>query len=256
MRVVSLTCSNTEIVCALGRAGDLVGIDDFSDYPAAAVARLPRVGPDLGIDIAKVEALAPDLVLASLTVPGHEKVVAALAATGLPYLAPAPESLADVARDVREIARHLGVAARGEQLASELEAAFVPSPLIAGGRPRIAIQWWPKPAILPGRRSWASELIELAGGESLLGGEEVASRPVADEEFARLAADAIVISWCGVEEAKYRPEVVARNPAWQEVPAVRHGRIFKVAEAFLGRPGPRLRQGLEALRAVVAACRP
>lgn len=253
MRVVSLTCSNTEIVCALGRADDLVGVDDFSDFPPSVVERLPRLGPDLGIDIEKVKALEPDLVLASLTVPGHEKVVEGIMAAGLPYIAPAPECLEDVARDVRHIARLLGVEAVGEKLAGELEDAFRPRQAPTR-RPKIAIQWWPKPVILPGRRSWAHDLIELAGGENLLGGEDIKSRPMGDEEFARLAPDAVVISWCGVELHKYRPEVVARNPAWQEVPAIRRGRIFKVSEAFLGRPGPRLREGLEELRAVVAAC--
>lgn len=254
MRVVSLTCSNTEIVCALGRAGDLVGVDDWSDYPPEVVEQLPRVGPDLGIDVEKVVALEPDLVLASLTVPGHEKVVEKIAAAGLRYVAPAPETLADVARDVRDIARLLGVAERGEELALRLEEAFA-AVVAEGPRPKIAIQWWPKPAILPGKRSWASDLIALAGGESLIGQEDVKSRPVGDEEFAALAPDAVVISWCGVEEKNYRPEVVARNPAWQDVPAIRHGRIFKISEAFLGRPGPRLVEGLEALRQVVAACR-
>lgn len=254
MRVVSLTCSNTEIVCALGRADELVGVDDWSDYPPEVVGRLPRVGPDLGIDVEMVKRLEPDLVLASLTVPGHEKVVERVAAAGLRYIAPAPESLHDVARDVLQIARLLGVEERGEELARELEQAFAPRDHRPGPRPKIAIQWWPKPAILPGRRSWAHDLIELAGGENLLGNEEVKSRPVTDEEFAELAPDAVVISWCGVEEEKYRPEVVARNPLWQAVPAIREGRIYKISEAFLGRPGPRLREGLLALRAVIEAC--
>lgn len=46
LRLVSLACSNTEIVCALGLAERLVAVDDHSDFPAAVVAGLPRVGPD------------------------------------------------------------------------------------------------------------------------------------------------------------------------------------------------------------------
>ena len=60
MRIVSLTCSNTEIVCALGCADRLVGVDNHSDYPAQVVKRTPRVGPDLTIDIQKVVDLKPD----------------------------------------------------------------------------------------------------------------------------------------------------------------------------------------------------
>src|SRR5258706_2399073 len=78
VRVVSLTCSNTEIVCALGLAECLVGVDNHSDYPVDVVTPLPRVGPDLDIDVDRVRALEPDLVLASLTVPGHERIVAEL----------------------------------------------------------------------------------------------------------------------------------------------------------------------------------
>ena len=62
MRIVSLACSNTEIVCALGCADLLVGVDDHSDHPEDVVARLPKVGPDLEIDVDRVAALEPDLV--------------------------------------------------------------------------------------------------------------------------------------------------------------------------------------------------
>ena len=88
MRIVSLACSNTEIVCALGCADLLVGVDDHSDFPTDVVGPLPKVGPDLDIDVERVAALEPDLVLATLTVPGHEKIVEQLEIAGLPYIAP------------------------------------------------------------------------------------------------------------------------------------------------------------------------
>jgi iron complex transport system substrate-binding protein len=70
MRIVTHTCSNTEIVCALGRGDWLVGVDDHSDHPPEVVQALPRIGPDLDVDIARISALEPDLVITSLTVPG------------------------------------------------------------------------------------------------------------------------------------------------------------------------------------------
>jgi len=252
-RVVSTTCSNTEIVCALGCASALVGTDDYSDYPPEVVAHLPRVGPDLGIDPARVKALAPDLVLASLTVPGHERVVAALRAAGLPVLAPAPRSIADVLADVRTIARALGVEARGIELAASMERELAPRSPRADGAPppRILIEWWPKPVIVPGRRSWATDLIARAGGVNPLADADVESTPLAPGEVDGLGVEAIVIAWCGVPTAKYRPRLVATRPGWADVPAVRAGRIQPISEAFLGRPGPRLVCGLQALRAVV-----
>ncbi len=256
MRIVSLACSNTEIVCALGRADFLVGVDDHSDYPEGVVASLPRVGPDLEIDVDRVEALEPDLVLASLTVPGHEKVVEEVDARGLPYIAPEPTSLPDVYENIRTIAELLGVPERGRELAQEMRAVLGDGSRDAGEPregPSILVQWWPKPVIAPGRRSWTTDVIERAGGRNPLGREPVKSRPMEDTEVHRLAPDAIILSWCGVDPAKYRPDVIYRNEEWQDLPALQEQRVFCVPEAYLGRPGPRLLDGYREIRRVIEA---
>ncbi len=253
MRVVSLACSNTEIVCALGCAGMLVGVDDHSDFPEAVVAALPRVGPDLDIDVEKVVALAPDLVLASLTVPGHERIVERLVEAGLEFIAPEPTKHADVLSDVQEIAGRLGVSERGDALVAELSRALSPHTPPRGGRPRVLVEWWPKPVIVPGRDSWVTELIWLAGGENPFAHREVKSTPITDDEAVDAAPDAVVMSWCGVRTEKYHRRVVERREAWRALPALRHGHIVPIAEAYLGRPGPRLVDGLMALRQVVLA---
>jgi iron complex transport system substrate-binding protein len=250
VRIVSLTCSNTEIVCSLGRADDLVGVDDHSDFPVSVVTKLPRVGPDLGVDVARVAALRPDLVLASLTVPGHERVVAELEAAGLPFFAPEPVSLEDVYDDIVQIASRLGVFARGAELVEEMRRAMPERPK-STNVPRLLVEWWPKPVIVPGRQSWVHDLIERAGGENPFGARAVKSTPIRDDEAVAAAPDAVIMAWCGVRLEKYRPEVVYRRPAWQHVPALTHRRVFAVAEAFLGRPGPRLVEGYRALRDIV-----
>lgn len=254
MRVVAHSCSNTEIVCALGCADLLVGVDDHSDHPADVVARLPRIGPDLHTDVERVVALRPDLVVASLTVPGHERNIEAMQRAGLPVLVVEPLSLDDVYRDVRVIAAALGVPERGEALAAELRAELDAPPPSLPYRPAVLVEWWPKPVIVPGRRSWVHDLIDRAGGRNVLGDRDVASSPVTDAEVVAMAPDAVVIAWCGVPEHKYRPEVVLRRPGWRDVPAVRDRRVVSIHEAYLGRPGPRLVDGLRALRRVVTNC--
>jgi iron complex transport system substrate-binding protein len=305
MRLVSLACSNTEIVHALGCSHLLVGVDDHSDWPPAVVDPLPKLGPDLEPDVETVAALEPDLVLATLTVPGHEKVVARLEEAGLPFIAPEPVSIPDVYRDIREIAVRLGVPERAEELIAEMRAELgngeagtegadpggsdrggekkrgqpttpddgtgvgrppAPDDGPVGGsdagagaadpsRPSILVQWWPKPVITPGRLSWATQLIEAAGGRAVLGHEDVKSRPMKDAEVAERAPDAVVLSWCGVHPEKYRPDVVLRNEAWQELAFVRERRVYCVGEPYLGRPGPRLVEGVRAMRAIVAELR-
>jgi iron complex transport system substrate-binding protein len=257
MRIVSLACSNTEIVCALGCADLLVGVDDHSDFPVDVVRTLPKVGPDLHIDVAAVAALEPDLVLATLTVPGHEKVVERLEAAGLAFVAPEPTSLADVYRDILDIGDLLGVAPRARALVGEMRAELEgsqearPAAGPLANPPSILVQWWPKPVITPGRYSWATDVIRAAGGRAVIGDEEVKSRPMTDDEVAELAPDAVVLSWCGVHPDKYRPDVVLGNERWQKLDFVREGRVYCVGEPFLGRPGPRLVEGVRALRGIV-----
>lgn len=256
MRIVSLTCSNTEIVCALGRGADLVGVDDHSDFPVDVVARLPRVGPDLDIDVEKVAALRPDLVLASLTVPGHERILERLSRARLPFVASEPTSVADVHADVRAIGKLLGAEREADEVSSGMRAEMG-SPAVSPGtalasRPTVLVEWWPKPVIVPGRLSWVTEMLALSGGRGPIDDEPVKSRPVTDDEVRAKNPDAIVIAWCGVPFGKYRPSVVRRREAWRGVTAVERGHIYCVPEAFLGRPGPRLVDGVRALRRVVA----
>jgi iron complex transport system substrate-binding protein len=251
MRVVSHTCSNTEIVCALGCADMLVGVDQDSDFPPEVVEALPKLGRDLSLDVERVRALKPDLVLTSLTLPGHEKIVAELAAQGLPSIVCEPLRMDDVYSDIRRIADALGVSERGARLADELRAAMPPITPRADA-PKILVEWWPKPVIAPTYDSWASELVELAGAVNPWGRDPGKSRPLTDDEVRAAAPDVIVMAWCGVPFENYRADIVSRRPGWADVPAVRNGRIHAITEAWLGRPGPRLAEGYRALRALVA----
>ncbi|MEX2498184.1 MAG: cobalamin-binding protein [Wenzhouxiangellaceae bacterium] len=253
MRIVAHTCSNTEIVCALGRADWLVGVDDHSDFPVEVVERLPRIGADLDIDIDRIQVLKPDLVITSLTVPGHERCLERIRSAGLPHLVTEPHSLADVAADIRRIGRALDATPRAEQLARRFDA-------LAGIRPApdplpVLVEWWPKPVIAPGRRSWVNEMLALAGGFNPFAGIEAESSEISTAQAVAAGPEAIVMSWCGVDESKYRPHIVERREGWQDIPAIRNHRIHAISEAWLGRPGPRLLDGIARLRAVVDACR-
>lgn len=253
MRIVAHTCSNTEIVCALGRADWLVGVDDHSDFPEDIVDALPRIGPDLDIDVERVAALKPDLVLTSLTVPGHERCLERLEAAGLPCLVTRPHSLADVAADIRTIGEALDAADAARPIAERFEAVL-DTPLDPDPVP-ILVEWWPKPVIVPGRRSWVNEMLRLAGGINPFAERDAESLEISPAEAVAAAPEAVVMSWCGVEESKYRPHIVARREGWHDVPAIRDKRIVPISEAWLGRPGPRLLDGIERLRAVVESCR-
>jgi iron complex transport system substrate-binding protein len=251
LRVVSHTCSNTEIVCALGCSHVLVGVDDHSDYPPEVVGKLPRIGPDLAVDVERVKKLEPDLVLSSLTVPGHEKIIEALERAKLPLLVLEPTSLDDVYSDIGRIAQALGVSERGRDLIAQMRAQAADIADLAEPRPSILVEWWPKPVIVPGRYSWVSDMLAAVGARNPWSERECKSTPVSDDEVTAAAPDAVVLSWCGVKPDKVRPDIVRKRQAWRQLPAVANNRIFCIAEAWMGRPGPRLIDGMRSLREIV-----
>ena len=85
-RIVSIAPSNTEILYALGLGPRIVAVDSWSDYPPR-VARLPKLGSDLRVDIDRVVGMQPDIVVASLHVPGMEDNIAGFRDAGLAFVA-------------------------------------------------------------------------------------------------------------------------------------------------------------------------
>lgn len=268
MRVVSLCPSNTDIVCALGLGHLLVGVDRSSLKDPELAQALPGqgrgvadVGTDLQIDIAAITALKPDLVLASLSVPGMERNIEQLQAARLPYLVVDGHTLAGVQRGIRQVAEALGATAAGEALVASFAEALedvrarsreARRRLEQAGREqdlprRAAWEWWPKPIIVAGRSSWIQDFFEILGVENAFADIEQESRPVENEEVLRRAPDTLCASWCGSAERRMSLARIGRRAGWQALPAWQTRRIFLVPERLVGRPGPGLARGLREL---------
>jgi iron complex transport system substrate-binding protein len=249
MRIVSICPSNTEIIAYLGLTHLLVGIDDYSDWPEE-VLHLPRLGPDLSIDMDKVEALKPDLVLASLSVPGMEKNIEELKKRNLPFITLNPQSLEDIARDLETAAEAIGYPELGEKAAGEFRMKINSLQEKAAGtrhRPSLYWEWWPKPVFTPGSINWLTEISELAGAVNLFRDVELASVQTDWEDVLSRQPDYICLAWVGVRKEKVKPEIVMKRPGWKELEAVKQERILVLEEELYCRPSPRLIEGAEKL---------
>jgi iron complex transport system substrate-binding protein len=245
MRLVSLTCSNTEIVWSLGLTDWLVGVDSNSDFPSG-VASIPKLGPDLQINLDKVEALRPDLVLASLSVPGMEQVVEGLEERQIPHIVLDPQTLGEVYDDIARVASLLDVEQQGQHVVRAMKwmIAQAKGQLPNWVRPpRVMVEWWPKPMIAACRDSWVTQMLEVLGAENAFGHLEARSKLLTPEEVEAAQPDLITVSWCGVK--KLRPEVVLKREL--AIPALSNKQVFALEEAYLGRPGPRLAEGVKKL---------
>lgn len=247
-RIVSLCPSNAEMLHALGCFSRVIACENSSDYPPE-VEQLERLGPDLGPDLDRVRALAPDLVASSLTVPGMERVVTGLKARGLSQVVLAPRSLADVLEEVLYLADVLSVPERGRALHAQLTAEIRELEATLPARPRrVYLEWWPKPMFTPGRDCYSNELIRLAGGANVFADRPGSSVEITPEELCARDPEVCFVSWCGVPFAKLDPQNLVRRPLVADLRAVREGHVYALDEAFSGRPGPRMLEAARLMR--------
>ena len=114
-RIVSLAPSNTEIACAVGACDELVGVTDFDDYPPQ-IATVDKVVVGAQVDVEKVVAARPDLVLAAGNGVTPDAIIGQLADLGLTVLVVYPRSVAEIGDDIALVGRALdeGLAAARE----------------------------------------------------------------------------------------------------------------------------------------------
>ncbi|WP_077214463.1 cobalamin-binding protein [Bacillus dakarensis] len=249
MRVISICPSNTEIIEYLGLSDLLVGVDDYSDWPPA-IDKLPRLGPDLSINMDAVQELQPDLVIASLSVPGMEKNIENLKKRNIPHIVLNPQSLSDIEEDLRRTAIALGEQEIGEKAASKFHNEVEALKELGkkhSKRPSLYWEWWPKPVFTPGRVNWLTEISELAGANNLYEDVELASVQTDWDDVYKRNPDYICLSWVGVRTEKIKPETLLKRPNWSNLDAIKNNRVLVLEEELYCRPSPRLLEGARKL---------
>lgn len=252
-RIVSLCPSNTELVHALGLSEYLVGVDNYSDYPDEIVGKLPKLGPDLHIDMKKVVELKPDLTIASLSVPGMERVVAELAGTGLTYIILSPHTIEDIFTDMRTLTDALASYDIQSQLQGIVHSLRTRVERIrsttehVGERPRLYWEWWPSPVFSPAKNNWLTEISDLAGATNIFA--DVEGDQVQDDGTRVLDGhpDYFLAVWTGVPQHKVPLQKILQRKGWDTLPALSQGRLYILSEGLFCRPSPRLIDGLEQL---------
>jgi iron complex transport system substrate-binding protein len=287
VKIVSLLPSATEIVFALGLGDQLKGVSFECDFPPAARAvpivsgtvlpteKEPRDAAQIDaevnaliaagesiytLDDARIRSIAPDVILAQdlcqvCAVPSGA-VEEALDVIGCraDVVSLDPEGLDEVIACVGQVGRATGTEARAQALMDELRGRVAAVRARVEGRPRLRVfvLEWPDPPFNAGH--WVPEMVDAAGGESVLAEARARSRRLEWEEIAAAEIDITVFSPCGFDLAG-SVEQAASFLHRPEVP--RLGRIVAVdANAFFSRPGPRVVDGVELLAELLHPERP
>jgi iron complex transport system substrate-binding protein len=253
-RLISITPSNLEAIWALGCFERVIACEDSSDFPPE-VEQLERLGPDLGPDLDRIAALAPDLVISSLSVPGMERNVTGLRARNIPQLVLAPRSLADVLGELMWLGAVLGVEARAAELVEDMRRQIAELRAQAAERStpaRVYLEWWPRPMFTPGSACYSNELISLAGGLNVFGDRPGSSLEISTDDLIAAQPQVCFVSWCGVAAEKLDVRRLIDRVGLEQLPAARAGKVYPLDERYSGRPGPRM---LEAARIMAAGIR-
>jgi iron complex transport system substrate-binding protein len=275
MRIVSLVPHATELLFALGLGDEVVAVTHECDYPPRAL-ELPKVTRDVlprglsageidaavrertlageaiyALDREALEELLPDLIVTQELCPvcavSYEEV--AELAKELPsqphVIALDPKTLGETLGDVRTLAQATERRDEGVELIARSAGRIDRVRLAVRERPRVRVAAleWLDPLYVAGH--WTPQMIELAGGEDLLGLPGEHSQVLDWEQVAASEPEVVVVMPCGYDAPRARQEALAHS---EQLASLGARRVVAVnASAYFSRPGPRLIDGLELL---------
>ncbi|PYO56444.1 MAG: cobalamin-binding protein [Candidatus Rokuibacteriota bacterium] len=247
-RIVSLVPSVTELVFAIGAQDTLVGVTDFCDYPAAARQK-PRVGGMVAPSLETLVALKPDLVVAT-TAGNREETVTQLERLRIPVYLVNPARVADVLDLISRLGALTGHEGAAAELAASLDMRIkaVLARVAALPRPRVLYVLWPEPLIVPGRGALVSELLALAGGDSVTADAAEPYPRYSLEAAVARAPEVIILASHGSRQG---PLDRGKWERFTSLPAVKAGRLYTADGNLLHRYGPRVVDGLERLARLI-----
>lgn len=248
-RIVSIAPSNTEILFAIGAGDQVVGRDQFSDYPEATknVTNIGSAFDKLNTEL--IVSLKPDLVLAAeINTPEQVKQLEDLGITV--YYLKNPHTLEELYGNLETVARLTGHEAETATLVEALKKRVVAVDAkiaTVSSRPSVFYELDstdPAKPYTAGKDSFVTLLIERAGGSNIAA--DLEGYPQMSLEQIVAADPTFIIlgdaTWGGVT-----PEMVAARPGWENLSAVKNEKVVPFDDNLVSRPGPRLVDGLEQL---------
>jgi iron complex transport system substrate-binding protein len=241
-RVVALAPSITETIYSIGAGDAVVGVTEFTDWPAEARQR-PSIGGIVNPSIEKLVSLGPDVVIATREA-NHIDTIDELDRLGVPVFVVDPRGLDGVLESVRQIGRALNRSGDADRLVDRLRARRdgVITRVRGLARPRVLLVIWPEPVTTIGRQAFITDIINAAGGQSVTEDLPQQYPRISLEEVLRRNPD-----WLLLPANGHQPISLAdleKRPGWDRVEAVRRHRVLYYDER-LDHSSPRAFDALE-----------
>ena len=252
LRIVSLTPGATEMLFAAGAGGQLIATVEYSSEPPAARA-VPRIGDVAAIDMERLVALRPQVVIA-WPAGGNPAQRAKIAALGIPLYQQQVARLADLPGSLRRLGVLAGTETAAEHAATALEARLDALERTYGAgiagrqRPTVLLQVWNRPIYTVGGRHLMSDALELCGARNVFA-DLPEPGPLVDTEAVIARNPDIILA------AAPPGEGAAWVADWQRFPslaAVRNHRVVAFENQALSRLGPSVLDATEELCRTIA----
>ncbi|MCO8627190.1 cobalamin-binding protein [Burkholderia multivorans] len=246
-RVISLAPHVTELLYAAGGGAKLVGTVTYSDYPPAAKS-VPRVGDNKALDLERIAALRPDLIV----VWRHgnaERQTDALRALHIPLFFSDPKHLDDIASSLRRLGTLLGTQPAADTAAASFERdiAALRARYAARAPVTVFFQAWDRPLMTLNGTHLISDVIALCGGRNVFASLKPLVPTVTDEAVLAANPEAIVTTSGGATRSDQALPSLERWRAWPAMTAVARNNLFAIGGDLLTRPAPRIADGAAAL---------
>lgn len=242
-RIVSLAPHLTELLFAAGAGGAVVGAGAYSDFPEAAKA-LPRVGDSAMLDLERIVALKPDLLVVWRDGNSPQQLQR-LATLGIPVYASQLGTLADIAGTLRRFGRLAGTEAAANTRADRFEAELGALRERHAGRPllRVFYQIWHRPLLTVNGRHLISEGLALCGARNVFAALAPLTPTVSEEAVVAIDPDVIVTGRAGRDG----PDGLDTWRRFGQLRATRHGALLVVDSDTLHRSSDRIVEGIRDL---------
>ncbi len=242
-RIVSLAPHTTELLYAVGAGERIVATVAFADYPAAANA-LPRVGDSQLLDLERIAALKPDLIVVWMH-GNSARQIDKLRDGGVPIFHSEPKTLGQIAQNLRKLGALAGTGLQAEAAARayERDIAALRAQYAQRAPVRVFHQIWGKPIMTVNDQHLISDVIRLCGGVNVFG-RLAAFVPTVSME-AVIAAKPQVIT-TGVAPANGGGQPADGLDIWRGLPhfePVARGHLVTIDTNLISRHTPRIAQG-------------
>ncbi len=246
-RVVSAAPAVTEILFAIGAAGEVVGVDDWSNYPPEA-ANVAKIGAYYPLNAESILALKPDLVVG---MGEQDPWTGQLEQLGVKVFLIDPGSIEDVQAAIVSVGRVTGHRREADRVAESIgrrveavrrKVAALPETR----RFRVFYEVYSDPLMTVGPRCLIGQLVAAAGGLNIAA-DATEDYPVLNAEEV-ITRDPQVIVFPAIHGSG-TPGVadIRARPGWSSISAVRDGRVYPVDPDVFSRPGPRVAEAVEIL---------